>query len=151
MFGGVEILGEAWQARRTQRWQCTANRIYRGRIVHKDKHYPGAHEAIVDEALWDAVQRQLAANRIACATGTHGAEPSLLAGLIYDDSGQRMTPSHANKKGTRYRYYVSQALVSGREGASGVGDRGERIKRPVIGEPVGSRPGYARGWSECRS
>ena len=87
------------------------NRIYRGRIVHKDKHYPGAHEAIVDEALWDAVQRQLAANRIACATGTHGAEPSLLAGLIYDDSGQRMTPSHANKKGTRYRYYVSQALV----------------------------------------
>ena len=89
------------------------NRIYRGRIVHKDKHYPGAHEAIVDEALWDAVQRQLAANRIACASGTHGAEPSLLAGLIYDDSGQRMTPSHANKKGTRYRYYVSQALVSG--------------------------------------
>ena len=89
------------------------NRIYRGRIVHKDKHYPGEHEAIVDEALWDEVQRQLAANRIACATGTHAAEPSLLAGLIYDDSGQRMTPSHANKKGTRYRYYVSQALVSG--------------------------------------
>ena len=48
-----------------------------------------------------------------CATGTHAAEPSLLAGLIYDDSGQLMTPSHANKKGTRYRYYVSQALVSG--------------------------------------
>ena len=89
------------------------NRIYRGRIVHKDKHYPGAHEAIVDEALWDEVQRQLAANRIACASGTHAAEPSLLAGLIYDDGGQRMTPSHANKKGTRYRYYVSQALVSG--------------------------------------
>ena len=89
------------------------NRIYRGRIVHKDKHYPGEHEAIVDEALWDEVQRQLAANQIDRATGTHAAEPSLLAGLIYDDSGQRMTPSHANKKGTRYRYYVSQALVSG--------------------------------------
>ena len=72
------------------------NRIYRGRIVHKDKHYPGVHAAIVDEALWDEVQRQLAANRIACATGTHAAEPSLLAGLIYDHSGQRMTPSHAN-------------------------------------------------------
>ena len=89
------------------------NRIYRGRIVHKDKHYPGAHAAIVDEALWDEVQRQLAANRIACASGTHAAEPSLLAGLIYDDGGQRMTQSHANKKGTRYRYYVSQALVGG--------------------------------------
>ena len=89
------------------------NRIYRGRIVHKDKHYPGAHEAIVDEALWDEVQRQLGANRIDRASGAHAAEPSLLAGLIYDDSGQRMTPSHANKKGTRYRYYVSQALVRG--------------------------------------
>jgi DNA invertase Pin-like site-specific DNA recombinase len=89
------------------------NRIYRGQIVHKDKHYPGEHEAIVDEALWDEVQRKLAANRIDRATSAHAAEPSLLAGLIYDDSGRRMTPSHANKKGTRYRYYVSQALVSG--------------------------------------
>ena len=66
------------------------NRIYRGRIVHKDKHYPGAHEAIVDEALWDAVQRQLAANRIACASGTHGAEPSLLAGVDL----RRQRPAH---------------------------------------------------------
>jgi DNA invertase Pin-like site-specific DNA recombinase len=89
------------------------NRIYRGQIVHKDKHYPGEHEAIVDEVLWDEVQRQLSANRVDRATGTHAAEPSLLAGLIYDDHGQRMTPSHANKRGTRYRYYVSQALVRG--------------------------------------
>ncbi|MCH9054199.1 MAG: recombinase family protein, partial [Proteobacteria bacterium] len=89
------------------------NRIYRGRIVHKDEHYPGKHEAIVDEVLWDEVQRKLAANRIDRASGAHAAEPSLLAGLIYDDSGERMTPSHANKKGTRYRYYVSNALVRG--------------------------------------
>ncbi|MEM7222743.1 MAG: recombinase family protein [Pseudomonadota bacterium] len=94
-------------------YKMLQNRIYRGRIVHKDKHYPGDHEAIVDQALWDQVQRQLAANRIDRASGAHAAEPSLLAGLIYDDSGQRMTPSHANKKGTRYRYYVSQALVRG--------------------------------------
>ena len=66
------------------------NRIYRGRIVHKDKHYPGAHEAIVDEALWDAVQRQLAANRIDCASGTHAAEPSLLAGVDL----RRQRPAH---------------------------------------------------------
>ena len=36
---------------------------------------------------------------------------SLLAGLIYDDAGERMTPTHANKKGTRYRYYVSPGIV----------------------------------------
>jgi hypothetical protein len=35
-----------------------------------------------------------------------GAEaPSLLAGLIVDAGGNRMTPAHATKKAKRYRYY----------------------------------------------
>jgi DNA invertase Pin-like site-specific DNA recombinase len=89
------------------------NRLYRGEIVHKDESYPGEHKAIIDETLWDQVQRRLAANRVERANGTRAETVSLLAGLITDDSGRRMTPSHANKKGTRYRYYVSQALVNG--------------------------------------
>ena len=89
------------------------NRIYRGEIVHKDKSYPGEHDAVVGEALWKEVQRQLAANRVDRQNGARAAEPSLLAGLIHDDTGERMTPSHANKKGTRYRYYVSRPLISG--------------------------------------
>ena len=88
------------------------NRIYRGEIVHKDKSYPGEHEAIIDEALWDRVQRRLEANRVDRSNGAREDHTSLLAGLIYDDAGGRMTPSHANKKGTRYRYYVSHALIS---------------------------------------
>jgi hypothetical protein len=48
----------------------------------------------------------------------------LLAGLVYDDSGERMSPTHANKKGTRYRYYVSQSLIKrGRAQASGAACR----------------------------
>ncbi len=89
------------------------NRIYRGEIVHKENSYPGEHEAIIDEALWDEVQHQLAANRFDRATGAGATQVSLLAGLIYDDTGARMTPTHANKKGTRYRYYVSPGLVRG--------------------------------------
>ena len=89
------------------------NRIYRGEIVHKENSYPGEHEAVVDQALWNQVQRKLEANRTDRATGAQAAQPSLLASLIYDDTGERMTPSHANKKGTRYRYYVSQGLVKG--------------------------------------
>ncbi len=100
------------------------NRIYRGRIVHKDKCYPGQHEAIVDEALWDEAQRKLAANRFNRATGAEASQPSLLAGLIYDDAGEPMTPSHANKKGRRYRYYVSQGLVRGRRRTA---PRGRRV------------------------
>jgi hypothetical protein len=86
--------------------------------------YPGAHDAIIDHGLWDAVQHQLAANRIDHVTRAEAAQPSLLAGLVYDDAGQRMTPSHANKKGRRYRYYVSQDLVkAGRNKAP----RGRRV------------------------
>jgi DNA invertase Pin-like site-specific DNA recombinase len=100
------------------------NPIYRGDIRHKDKRYPGQHEAIVDELLWDEVQRTLAANRVGRDTGAGTAQPSLLAGLIYDDTGARMTPSHANKKGTRYRYYVSQGLIPGQRHNA---QRGRRV------------------------
>ncbi len=90
------------------------NRIYLGEIVHKENSYPGQHEAIVDQMLWEEVQRRLVANRVDRANGADAAQPSLLAGLVHDDAGERMIPSHANKKGTRYRYYVSQGLVKGR-------------------------------------
>ena len=89
------------------------NRIYRGEIVHKEASYPGEYAAFVDEALWEEVQRHLTSNRVDRTTGINSAPPSLLSGLIFDDIGERMTPSHANKKGTRYRYYVSRGLVSG--------------------------------------
>ncbi len=87
------------------------NRIYRGEIVHKKNSYPGQHEPIIDEALWNGVQSALSENRVERVTRSTAAAPSLLAGLVYDDSGERMSPTHANKKGTRYRYYVSQSLI----------------------------------------
>ncbi|MGB6910360.1 MAG: recombinase family protein, partial [Methyloceanibacter sp.] len=89
------------------------NRIYRGEITHKGNAYPGEHKAIVDKAVWEKVQAVLAENRVDRATGAHAKYPSLLAGLVLDDSGERLTPTHAVKKGTRYRYYVSKSLITG--------------------------------------
>ena len=89
------------------------NRIYRGEITHKDSAYPGEHKAIVDKTLWDKVQAVLAENRVDRTTGADAKYPSLLAGLVFDDSGERLTPTHAVKKGTRYRYYVSKSLITG--------------------------------------
>ncbi len=89
------------------------NPIYRGEIGHQGKVYPGQHEAIVGAELWQLVQDKLAVNRQARALGETANEPSLLAGLIVDGDGQRMTPTHAVKKGRRYRYYVSTQLISG--------------------------------------
>ncbi len=86
------------------------NRLYRGEMVHKDKAYPGQHEAIVDEALWDEVQATLAANTNGeRREGTR--QPSLLTGLVVDEQGEGLSPSHAVKKGRRYRYYVSRHLI----------------------------------------
>ena len=88
------------------------NRIYRGEIVHNQQSYPGEHEPIIDQPLWDAVQAQLASNAAQRNEGGKTLQPSLLAGMLFDGDGNRMTPSHAVKKGTRYSYYVSRSLIT---------------------------------------
>ncbi len=88
------------------------NHIYLGEINHKGKSYPGEHKAIVEQDLFEAVQRKLTENRVEHSAGRRAEEPSLLAGLLYDGDGVRMTPSHAVKNGRRYRYYVSQPLIT---------------------------------------
>ncbi|MGE0516355.1 MAG: recombinase family protein [Hyphomicrobiaceae bacterium] len=89
------------------------NPLYRGEIGHKGNVFPGQHEPIIDAELWQIVQEKLASNRQARSLGATAEEPSLLAGLIVDGNGQRMTPTHAVKKGRRYRYYVSTPLITG--------------------------------------
>ena len=89
------------------------NRIYRGEITHKGNAYSGEHKAIVEKDLWDKVQAVLAENRVDRVMGADAKYPSLLAGLAFDESGERLTPTHAVKKGTRYRYYVSKSLITG--------------------------------------
>jgi DNA invertase Pin-like site-specific DNA recombinase len=88
------------------------NWIYRGEITHKGEHYPGEHIPIIEEALWNKVQAKLAANAVERRTGERTKNPSLLTGLLFDSGGHRMTPTHAIKKGARYRYYVSRPLIS---------------------------------------
>lgn len=92
-------------------YQLLANPLYVGEVAHKDATYPGQHEAIIDCETWDAVQHQLNANKAAERSVKNGTSASLLTGLIYDETGDRLCPTHANKKGRRYRYYISQRLV----------------------------------------
>jgi site-specific DNA recombinase len=99
------------------------NRIYRGEIVHKGESYPGEHEAIVGEALWNTVQAILSENRVGRANGKTGHEPNLLTGILFDAHGGRMSPTHANKKGTRYRYYISRSLLDRSAKAKAEGQR----------------------------
>jgi site-specific DNA recombinase len=112
------------------------NRIYRGEIVHKERSYPGEHTPIIDQELWDMVQAQLAGNAAQRNAGGRAAQPSLLAGMLFDSDGNRMTPSHAVKKGTRYRYYVSRPEIT-KDQADG--SAGLRIPAGEIEQLVASR------------
>jgi site-specific DNA recombinase len=94
------------------------NRVYIGEVVHKDQHYPGEHEPILDRALFEAVQEKLASQSHA-RRQTRINNGSLLTGRIFDDRGNRMTPSSAKKGSARYRYYISAPLIQGRREAAG--------------------------------
>ena len=90
------------------------NPIYAGRIRHHSQIYDGQHPAIIDPAVFDDVQRRLK-DTTGRERGRSGSEAkaSPLVGKLYDEEGDRLTPSHANKKGRRYRYYVSNRMIVG--------------------------------------
>jgi hypothetical protein len=93
--------------------------MYVGEIVHKDKAYPGEHKAIVSKEIFDQAQQIIAQNRMR-KLGSHGAKyPCLLAGLIYDDRGNIMSPKYSNTRKRFYRYYTSQAIISGQHYKAG--------------------------------
>src|ERR1700731_297465 len=93
-------------------YHLLSNPIYIGEIAHKGQLYPGQHPALIDAETWTAVRDQLVTNATNHRRKADAAEPSLLAGLLVDARGERFTPSHAVKKGRRYRYYVSTALIT---------------------------------------
>jgi site-specific DNA recombinase len=73
----------------------------------------GEHEPILERALFEAVQNKLAASATTRQLKIRGS-PSILAGRIFDERGGRMTPTHTNKNGARYRYYISHGLLQKR-------------------------------------
>ena len=101
-----------------QLYHLLANKVYIGKITHKDKVYEGEHDAIISEEIFEEVQKLLYENKVDKICGTKCSSNSLLAGLIFDDKNNLMTPSHSNNHGRRYRYYISTALKNNKETGS---------------------------------
>jgi site-specific DNA recombinase len=78
------------------------NRFYIGEVVYRGETHPGEHASIIDRPTFDAVQALLAQNARARQVRLNDS-PAILMGRIFDDRGNRMTPSHSNKDGVRYR------------------------------------------------
>jgi len=94
------------------------NRLYIGEVVYRGESHRGEHAPILDRELFEAVQAKFAANTVARQVRRRGAT-AILTGRIFDDRGNRMSPSHSNKLGVRYRYYVSQAILQQRKAEAG--------------------------------
>jgi hypothetical protein len=92
-------------------YQLLSNPLYIGQIPHKGETYPGLHTAIINQETWAAVQDQLARKAVPRQRTTNTRAPSLLTGLVFDESGDRLCPTYACKKGRRYRYYISKRLM----------------------------------------
>lgn len=106
------------------------NPTYVGRIPHKEMTYPGLHEAIIETAVFEAVQQQLADNAVARTQRSTRATQAPLRGLIFDANGAPMSPSFTYAKRKRiYRYYVSN-------GPAPAGVQPQEAVRRIAAEPI---------------
>jgi DNA invertase Pin-like site-specific DNA recombinase len=94
------------------------NRTYLGETGHGGKWFPGEHEPIIERSTFEAVQELLRTNTEG-RVGRRQQTGALLTGLIYDDRGNRMSPSYSVKNGVRYPFYVSSSLLKGRKERAG--------------------------------
>ncbi|MGN6285541.1 MAG: recombinase family protein [Afipia sp.] len=108
------------------------NRFYIGEVRYKGVVLAGQQPKLLDRALFDAVQARLDLQRSNHVTARQSSE-SILMGLIRDDAGNLMTPTHTLKNGKRYRYYISTALLQGEASRAGRVNRipAEQVERLV--------------------
>ena len=107
-----------------------SNPVYAGDIRHKQNVYRGNHEPIVERAVWNEVQSDLAnQNNIKQNNRTRTNSPALLKGMLYDVLGNRLVAHHVNKKGNKYYYYVTKA-ERGKE--KGDGNRNQHLTSDTI-------------------
>ncbi len=104
------------------------NRFYIGEVKYKNEILRGEQKPILDRKLFDAVQTKLDQQRQATATARSNSG-AFLMGLIFDDGGNRMTPTSKIKKGVRYRYYISTALIQGESRKAG---SAARVPAPLV-------------------
>ncbi|MDF7773632.1 recombinase family protein [Sphingomonas sp. AOB5] len=115
-------------------YQMLQNRIYVGEIAHKGRVYPGQHDGIVDADIFAAAVDQLAKGKVERVLGHGAPDPSLLAGLLWDGHGRRMSPSNTNRGGRRYRYYASQVRDAEPKWRVSAADIEKRILASVANE-----------------
>jgi DNA invertase Pin-like site-specific DNA recombinase len=96
------------------------NRFYIGEVKYKGEILHGEQPPIMERTLFDTVQQKLT-DQCTTRSSVRNAGDHLLTGLLFDDAGHRMAPTHATKAGIRYRYYVSLPYLHGEAKTAKVG------------------------------
>jgi site-specific DNA recombinase len=112
---GSERGGKPWDKARLR--YLLKSPIYMGKVTHRDLFYPGEHEPIVSEEVWERVQERFRRNGKGGQGAVRNKHDALLAGLLWCVScGTRMTPTHTQRGDRRYRYYLCRhAQAHGRD------------------------------------
>jgi site-specific DNA recombinase len=97
-----------------------SNHFYIGEVKYKNEILPGEQPPIMDRTLFEAVRQKSLAQWSHRTTARNKAD-HLLTGLLFDDAGHRMVPTHATKAGVRYRYYVSTPVLHGKARTASAG------------------------------
>ncbi len=97
------------------------NRVYLGEAVHKGTSYPGEHEAIISQELWDGVHAILKESPRTRGAKNRVGTDALLKGIIFAANGTAMTPTFTRKGERLYHYYVSMDLLRNRQIPAGAG------------------------------
>ncbi len=93
--------------------QILTNPLYAGRIRHRRMVFDGQHPAIIASDLWDDVQARLQADAAKPRRRTGKTVASHLTGRLFDETGDRLSPTHTKtRSGQRLRYYVSHRLIA---------------------------------------
>jgi hypothetical protein len=88
------------------------NRFYIGEVTFKGEVLPGPQPPLLERSLFEAVQAKLT-EQWSHRTRARQKSKACLTGLLFDDVGNRMIPTHATKNRVRYCYYISQPLQRG--------------------------------------
>jgi site-specific DNA recombinase len=92
-----------------------SNVLYTGAVSHKGIRYPGEHERIVDQELWDQVNTRLELLSTGQKEKSHYKQTTPLAGFVFcSECAKPLRLTHTSRHGKRYQYY-SCRVSSGKE------------------------------------
>lgn len=106
------------------------NRVYLGEAVHKGTSYPGEHDAIITQELWERVHGILKVSPRERRAANRNTSEALLKGLIFTSTGAAMTPTYTRKGDKLYHCYTSMDLMRNRIFAENAGP--SRLSAAVV-------------------